>query len=163
MVFGESRRVKYYKVELFKVGSLRLEEGENIGDSAAVGGVRAEVEGDVTVGEVDGFAADVDGFDIVGTSLQGCKGETAGVAEAVEEAVAASQLLDEGAIFALVDEEACLLPFVEVDEQTDAVFGDFMLVGLVTPQVAVGAASGTGGAALIEDGTEPQRGQLRFE
>ena len=88
------------------------------------------------------------------TATEGGEGESAGVAEAVEEAVATGEVLHQLAVLALVDKETRLLPFEEVDEQTVAVLCDFPLLRFYTPQIAVIAATGHSGRALIEDGLE---------
>ena len=125
--------------------------------------VGAEIEGHIAVAELDGFARDIHRLDIFRTAAQGCEREASGVAEAVEHPVACSETLDEGPVLALVDEEARLLPFVEIDQQAVAALAYLPVVGdgLCLEDETVGGILSCGivgffrfregGAALVED------------
>ena len=118
-MLGEGRRVEHYEV----VGS-RLHVGEKL-EGVAGEGVMAPVAGEielyVCVGESRGLGRGVDGVDGEGSAAHGVDGEAAGVAEHIEHLAASGIALEQGAVVALVEEEAGLLPLHPVDVEAEAV------------------------------------------
>ena len=146
MVFGKGGWVEDDEVE----GSGGVEVFQHVGHHTLVAVGRAEVELHIAVAEGDGFFRYVHSLHVFSTPAEGGQREPTSVAEAVQHTAASSQLFDQPAVFALVDEEARFLPFEEVDEETVAVFGNLPFGRLNAPQVAVGAAAGHSGAAFVE-------------
>ena len=80
----------------------------------------------VAIAEVDGFLGYVDCFDIIGATMEGGEREASGISKAVEDSPTFGIESYELPVFALVDEEACFLTFIEVDDHRVAVFIDFV-------------------------------------
>ena len=117
-MLGECGRVEHDEVIGLVVG---IEELERVLAEGCVTLVAGEVEGDVPVGELDGFCAAVDGVDEFCSATHGVNGEAARVAEHVEDGASFGVGLEQVAVLALVDEEAGLLSFQPVDVEVQAV------------------------------------------
>ena len=85
-------------------------------------GVAGEVEGHVLVGEGDGLGRRVHRMDQAGAPAQGVDGETAGVAEHIEDPAVAGKAFQQGAVVALIHEEAGFLAAEPIDVEAEAVF-----------------------------------------
>ena len=125
---GKAGRIHDDQVELFAFGSGVLQVLEHVGadDFVLFGADAVEFEIafrpiEISVGQIDGFA---------GCRAAGCgiDGEAAGVGKQVEEACARCGVADFFARVAVVEKEAGVEVFVEVDPKLAAVFGDDEIV-----------------------------------
>jgi len=119
VVLGEGGRVEDDQVvavaDLFEV--LHGVAGER-----RVGKTVAEIQPHVLVGQLHGALRGVDRADLLRSARGGVDRESSRVAEGVEHGAARSVAFHQFAVAALVEEEACLLSLLPVDQKTMAVF-----------------------------------------
>ena len=108
----------------------------HVGHMAGVLFFRIAVQLEVGLGHGDGFLGGVDGDGPAGTAFQRRDGEAACVAEGIEHGLALGKAPHQLAVLALVEEEARLLAFLPVGQESAVVFqNDF--IQSFTKEVAV--------------------------
>ena len=132
-MLGESGRVEDDEVILL---SGVLHEMESVFGESLVPGVGGEVTFDILPSEFDGALGAIDRVDELGAATEGEEREAAGVAESIEDTLAAAILLDECTVVALVDEEARLLPFLPIGHKDETILLGLLHVGM-TIDIAV--------------------------
>ena len=147
-MLGESGRVQDDEVILVAHAVQVLEGVFGIGRVARVVG---EVQGDVLVRQVDGLGRAVYRVHQLGPSAHGVDRESACVAEHVQHAASVGIALQQGAVLALVHEEARLLSLQPVDVELQSILHSHV----------VGAASLQEAVFGVEVGLEGQ-GRFRF-
>lgn len=126
-VLGKGRRIKDDEV----VGTTGfLQKFESIAAISLMARVTGEIEFNILFGEFDGFGTAVDRMDQGSLTAHGIEREAARVTEHIEYFPAAGILFEQAAVFALVDEEACLLATQPIDMKEQSVFGGGIVMAL---------------------------------
>ena len=116
--------------------------------------VTREIERDVLIGQFDGLGTAIHGVYLLGIASHRIDGETAGIAEHVEHALALGILLQKGAVVTLVNEEAGLLASQPVDMEFQSIFHRH-IVGIATDDETIlltqVSLEWQGGLALVVD------------
>ncbi len=113
-MLGKSRRVENNEV-VFVLNISHI--GESLLCKRLVRCALGEIAGDIAAHQVDSLLAHVHGMHQPCASAEGINGKSAGVAEHIEDILAACIPLEQGTILALVDEKARFLPAQPVDTE----------------------------------------------
>ena len=119
-MFGKSRWVQHDEVV---VAACFFQEFEGIFGESLMSVVIGEIELRIGTGQFDGLFAAIHRVYQRGTAPQRVDRETACIAEHIEYSASAGILLQQAAVFALVNEKACFLPVQPVYVEAQSVFG----------------------------------------
>ena len=154
-VLGEGRRVHNHKV----VGAVRdvFYEFNRVRAVGAVPVGPETVQGHVALHHVHGPPGTVHGVHVEGAAGKGVNGETAGIAEEVQDLAACGQGAHAGPVLPLVQEEAGLLALAPVYDEAVPVFQDTEFIGpetgslvqIAVHQVQAGLEGGGAGTFVV--------------
>ena len=149
-MLGKCRRVENNQVVFVFGGIQKL---ERILAECLMTLVAGEIQFNVGVGQFDGFGTAVHRVYQPGLAPHGIKRETSGVAEHVEHALVFGIMLQQTAVFTLVNKEARLLSFQPIHMKFQSVFhGDVIVASPIDETVLLTQFSleGQCGLALVE-------------
>ena len=154
-VLGKGRRVEHNEVVRNVISRHIIHIFESILAKSLVALVAWEVQLHVAVGQFNGLGAGVDRVYQFGPASHGIEREAARIAEHIEHAAATGILLQQQAVFALVDEEARLLATQPVDIELQSVLQSHVVVAAAIEETILKFHIGQRGLAFVVDMLQP--------